>query len=146
MYPWLSRGASTLGSTDSTSPTRPLAPSCQGRARTSLPSLPESPTARPPTWFRPFTICLLTRPTSTISTTSMVSASVTRRPLLKRGSIANRLSHWLISGPPPWTTTGWTPTQASKARSRNTASRRSFRTMAAPPYFTTTRSPEKRWI
>ena len=47
-------------------------------ARMQLPSLPVRPTALPPCWLIRLTMSLLTWPPSTISTTSMVSASVTR--------------------------------------------------------------------
>ena len=91
-------------------------------------------------------MCLLTRPTSTISTTSIVAGVVTLRPLRNSGSMLSRVSQSLISGPPPCTTTGCTPTEASNTRSRYTASRNSAEAMAAPPYFTTTRRPAKRWM
>ena len=43
--------------------------------------------------------------------------SVTRRPFLNSALIPSLSSHVLISGPPPCTSTGLTPTQASKTRS-----------------------------
>src|SRR5262249_27803676 len=45
-----------------------------------MPSLPQSPTAHPPASLICATICLLMDPASTISTISMVAASVTRSP------------------------------------------------------------------
>ncbi len=43
----------------------------------------------------------------------------------------------VISGPPPWTTTGLRPTYLSSTTSRANSSRRSGSVIAAPPYFTT---------
>jgi hypothetical protein len=64
---------------------------------------------------------LLTRPTSTISTMSMVSLSVTRRPEgLKLGSMLSLVSHLLISGPPPCTSTGRRPRHHSSTKSFTT--------------------------
>ena len=79
------------------------------RATTRLPSLPERPTARPPAALMPLTICLLIEPVSTISTTSMAAASVTRNPSTKDEGIASFFSIAPICGPPPWTTTGSMP-------------------------------------
>jgi hypothetical protein len=53
----------------------------------SPPSLPDSPTARPPAVLTRLTISLLILPARTISTTSMVRESVTRRPSTKRVGI-----------------------------------------------------------
>ena len=86
---------STSASTRSGSPTKPrstgtrllVAGSSFVRsaffATTMFPSLPDTPTARPPAALMPVTICLLIKPDSTISTTSMVAASVTRSPSTK---------------------------------------------------------------
>ncbi len=43
--------------------------------------------------------------------------SVTRKPFLKFGSMPSLLSHVLISGPPPCTSTGRMPTHANSTRS-----------------------------
>ena len=78
-------------STATTSPTLPRSMISGGASARSTaissfwaqiirPSLPDSPTARPPWVLIRLTISLLTLPTSTISTTSMVASSVTRRP------------------------------------------------------------------
>ena len=79
------------------------------RATTRLPSLPDSPTARPPAALMPLTICLLMEPVSTISTTSMAASSVTRKPSTKEDGIESLFSMAPICGPPPWTTTGSMP-------------------------------------
>ena len=71
------------------------------RAANKVASFPHRPTARPPANSIRVTSPLFTRPPKTISTTSIVSASVTRRPPLKTASMPNRASQVLISGPPP---------------------------------------------
>ena len=76
------------------------------RAVTMLPSLPQSPTACPPAPLMKPTICLLMAPASTISTISMVAASVTRSPAANSDLMPSRLSISPICGPPPCTTTG----------------------------------------
>src|SRR4051812_754537 len=43
-----------------------------------------------------------------------------------------------MSGPPPWTTTGFRPTYLSRTTSRANSSRRAGSSMAAPPYLITT--------
>ena len=58
-----------------------------------------------------------TLPVSTIFTTSMVAASVTRKPLTKRGVMPMRSCQLLISGPPPCTSTGRMPTKRSSTTS-----------------------------
>ena len=84
---------------------------------------------------------LFTLPQSTCWTTSMVSRSVYRRPSTKWDSLPIFFSMSLISGPPPWTTTTWTPTRWSRMMSEMTAWRSSSEIMAFPPYFTTTVLP-----
>ena len=69
-----------------TSPTNPSS-SSRTRPRRVLPSLPQMPTARPPATLMRDTSDLFTLPTSTISTISMVSASVTRNPFRNLGSM-----------------------------------------------------------
>jgi len=66
---------------------------------------------------------------------------VTRSPFLKFGSMPTFPSHVLISGPPPCTNTGLTPTHASRTRSLMTPCFNVGSFMAAPPYFTTTVRP-----
>ena len=58
-----------------------------------LPSLPQRPTARPPSALIEPTICLLIEPASTISTISIVGLSVTRRPPEKCDSMPRLLEH-----------------------------------------------------
>ena len=47
----------------------------------------------------------------------------------------------VISGPPPWTTTGLRPTYLSRTTSVANASRRLSSRIAAPPYLITTVRP-----
>ncbi len=84
------------------------------------------------------TISLLTAPERTISTTSMVAASVTLRPSMKVDSTPERLSMRLIWGPPPCTTTGWAPTSLSSTTSAANRRAISSSPMAWPPYLITT--------
>src|SRR6266536_2174810 len=117
---------SAVGSTASTSPTKPRSRppgSRRGLAVTSSPSSPDRPTAMRPCRLSRPTRVLLMRPTSTMRTRSMVSASVTRWPSTNTGRLPSCSIARLISGPPPWTTT-----------------------MAAPPYLMTTVWPAKRLI
>src|ERR1700693_4088300 len=140
-------GSGLPASTSPTSPMSAMLPSAcrcsRLRARTSEPSLPLSPTARPP-WrlIRP-TISLLILPTSTISTISMVSASVTRIPPTKCGSLPSRFMRAPIWGPPPWTMTGRMPTSLNRSTSLANCSLRSACSMAAPPYLMTRVLPWK---
>ena len=87
------------------------------RARIMPPSLPQMPTASAPARVIRLATCLLTVPASTISTTSTMAASVTRNPSTKVDWMASRFSMALICGPPPCTTTGFTPTCLSSAMS-----------------------------
>ena len=80
--------------------------------------MPVRPMARPPCWLIRLTMSLLTRPPSTISTTSMVSRSVTRMPCTNSPFLPTRFSMSSICGPPPWTTTGFMPTSFSNTTSR----------------------------
>ena len=94
------------------------------------PSLPQIPTASAPARvIRPETY-LLTVPASTISTTSITAASVTRSPSMKVDWTASRFSIALICGPPPCTTTGLMPTCFSNAMSRPNSSARCSSPMA----------------
>src|SRR6267142_1787758 len=138
------------GSTLSTSPTSPMSarlPSAcrcmRFRARIMEPSLPESPTARPPCRLISPTISLLILPTSTISTISTVSGSVTRIPPTNFGSLPRRFMRAPICGPPPWTITGRIPTSRRRRTSRANCSLRSACSMAAPPYLMTRVLPWK---
>ena len=63
------------------------------RARISPPSLPQTPTASAPARVIRLATYLLTVPASTISTTSTIAASVTRRPSTKRGLDRQPLQH-----------------------------------------------------
>ena len=84
------------------------------------------------------TISLFSLPPSTMSTTSMVAASVTRSPASKRAEMPMRCMMASICGPPPCTTTGCMPTHCSSTMSRAKESRSASSVMAWPPYFTTT--------
>ena len=105
-------------------------------------SLPDRPTPRTlalsPACVIQLAISLLMAPDSTISATSMVAASVTRRPSMKVDLTPARSSMAEICGPPPCTTTGCKPSivnsTTSVANSRATASS----PMAWPPYLMTT--------
>ena len=93
-----------------------------------------------------FTISLLTRPPSTISTTSIVSESVTRMPSTNRVSLPMRSSSLPICGPPPCTTTGFTPTSFIRTMSRAKPALRASPSIAAPPYLMTMVLPWNRWM
>ena len=90
-------------------PTKPSAGSVISQV-IRLASLPERPIPLPPWALIACTMRLLTMPESTISTTSMVAASVTRLPFTNSDLICNLSSSELIIGPPPCTITGFTPT------------------------------------
>src|SRR5680860_1332512 len=138
------------GSTSPGSPTNPRSSTCSilesgsrtrrssRLARIKLASLPQMPTALPPWLLMADTISLLTEPASTISTTSTVSRSVTRKPPLNSDLILSRSSSLPICGPPPCTTTGFTPACLSRTMSRAKSRASSGSPMACPPYFTTT--------
>src|SRR5690606_32934397 len=135
------------------SPTKPMSsssPGCSGssisflRAWIRQPSLPVRPTALPPAALIIMTMSCCTWPPSTHSTTSMVSASVTRMPWTKVPSLPMRLSAALICGPPPCTTTGLMPTSLSSTTSCAKLRCRCSSVMALPPYLMTTVLPGKR--
>src|SRR3990170_3680516 len=138
------------GSTATGSPTKPRSTICsildvgsrQRRssrlARIKLASLPEMPTALPPWVLMAVTISLLTEPASTISTTSTVSRSVTRKPPLNSDLILSRSSREPICGPPPCPTMGFPPACLSSTMSRAKSAASAGSPMAWPPYFTTT--------
>ena len=80
-------------------------------------------------------------PSRTIFATSTVAASETRRPSTNLTSSPRRSMYSLISGPPPWTITGFSPTYLSRTTSRANSSRTAGSRIAAPPYLITTVRP-----
>src|SRR3954454_20539545 len=87
------------------------------------------------------TMSLLTLPTRTILATSTVAASLTRSPPLNSTGRLRRSMYFVMSGPPPCTTTGLSPTYLSSTTSRAKSSRSCGSSIAAPPYLTTTVRP-----
>mmetsp|Transcript_2780 Transcript_2780/g.10657 ORF Transcript_2780/g.10657 Transcript_2780/m.10657 type:complete len:214 (-) Transcript_2780:390-1031(-) len=116
MYPASTSCFKTDVSTEVTSPTNPHSGS-RILPLNVFPSLPQIPTALPPATFINETKLLLTLPTNTISTISIVSASVTRKPFLNLGSMPTLVSQVFISGPPPCTKMGRIPTVLSNTKS-----------------------------
>ena len=110
-----------------------------------MPSLPLIPTALMPSSLTSCTRLLFTL-FNTISAISMVGSSVTRRPLMKWGSIPTFPTQRLISFPPPWTIMGLKPTSFKSATSWITFFFNSSSIMALPPYLITTILRLKRWI
>ena len=108
--------------------------------------MPQMPIARPPRLSSFATSDLLILPASTIWTISLVSSSVTRRPLTNSVSLPTRLSILEISGPPPCTSTILTPMRLISTMSRMTSCLSSSLIMALPPYLTTTILPLYFWI
>src|SRR5579884_108919 len=140
MYPCWLRVVTSPALTSATSPTWPRSTSLGRLRATSIrPSFPLRPTACPPSRMMSDTSALLARPARTISTTSMVSGSVTRRPWTKVEGLPSRSSTRVISGPPPWTSTGWIP--APLSRTRSCASVPEPLSSTLPPNFTTTVFP-----
>ena len=131
---------STVVSTSAGVPTRPSAASVWSQI-SKLASFPDSPTARPPWAFIAWTIRLLTRPDRTISTTSIVLASVTRLPCTNSDAICNLSSIALIIGPPPCTMTGLIPTCRISTTSRAKVSMAASLPIAWPPSLMTTIAP-----
>src|SRR5438067_2451266 len=153
MKPPASSAWITAGSIDSISPTWPrstwpfsLDGSSIFRARMNAPSWPVRPTALPPAWLMSSTTSLFTWPPSTISTTSMVSASVTRMPWMNSPFLPSRARSCSICGPPPCTTTGFMPTSLRSTTSWAKLRFSSSSIMALPPDFTTIVLPWKRWM
>ena len=105
-------------------------------------SLPDRPTPRTsaslPATVIQWAISLLTAPDRTISATCMVSLSVTRRPSTKADLTPALSSMALICGPPPWTTTGFTPISFSSTTSAANCLATALSPMAWPPYLMTT--------
>src|SRR3954463_6057825 len=134
----------TSTSTRSILPTKPMSspPGAVWRAtRNSDPSSPHRPTAGWPWRFRRRTMSLFTLPTRTILATSTVSSSLTRSPPTNCTGSPRRSMKLVISGPPPWTTTGLIPTYLSSTTSRANSSRSAGSSIAAPPYLITTVLP-----
>mmetsp|Transcript_19978 Transcript_19978/g.51522 ORF Transcript_19978/g.51522 Transcript_19978/m.51522 type:complete len:224 (+) Transcript_19978:513-1184(+) len=126
--PMPTRSCSRLGSMWVGSPTRPRSafwrePSlatiqCSMRVAPMRPhAWPVSPTALPPAREISLTSLLFTSPPSTISTTSIVRWSVTRRPSTKSDLICRSLSIRVICGPPPCTIMTFTPSERNNATS-----------------------------
>src|SRR5258706_4566238 len=115
-------------------------------ARMKAPSWPVRPTALPPAWLISSTTSLFTWPPSTISTPSMVSASVILMPWTNSPFLPSRVSTLSICGPPPCTTTGFMPTSFNSTTSRAKLAFSSSSVIALPPNFTTMVLPWKRWM
>ena len=105
-------------------------------------SLPDRPTPRTsaslPAMVIQWAISLFTAPDSTISATSIVAGSVTRRPSTKLDLTPALSSMALICGPPPCTTTGFTPISFSSTTSAANCLATALSPMAWPPYLMTT--------
>mmetsp|Transcript_6996 Transcript_6996/g.20432 ORF Transcript_6996/g.20432 Transcript_6996/m.20432 type:complete len:394 (+) Transcript_6996:25-1206(+) len=114
--------------------------------RRMFPSFPLRPTALPPASWMALTMPLLMGPDNTISATSMVASSVTRRPSTNLDSMSSLVSMSLICGPPPCTMITLIPTALSSTMSLANCFARASSTMAWPPYFTTINSPAYRWM
>src|SRR3954447_24882125 len=131
-------------STRSIRPTKPMSsppgPSIVD-TRNSCPSSPESPTAGCPWRLMRDTMSLLTLTTSTILATSTVSAWLTRSPPTNSTGMSSRFMYAVMSGPPPCTTIGFSPTYFRSTTSRAKSSRSAGSVMAAPPYLMTTVLP-----
>ena len=82
----------------------------------------------------------------TISAISMVSGSVTRRPLMNCASLPLFLTQVEIALPPPWTMMGLKPTSFKSVTSRMTSFCSQGSDMADPPYLTTMILRLKVWI
>ena len=141
------RSSRIFGSTFVTSPTNPMSPPsvCFLRHFSRPPSLPLIPTAFTPRDSTMATSSLFTF-ARTISAISIVSLSVTRRPLINFGSIPTLPTQRLISLPPPWTMIGLNPTNLRRVTSWMTLAFNSSSTMALPPYFTTITLRLNLWI
>ena len=129
----------TCGSTLSTSPTKPISSPLESFLWhfNIMPSLPLMPTALMPSSFTSCTRLLFTL-FNTISAISMVGSSVTRKPLIKCGSMPTFPTQRLISLPPPCTMIGLNPTNFNSTTSWMTFFFNSSSTMALPPYLITT--------
>mmetsp|Transcript_14084 Transcript_14084/g.44420 ORF Transcript_14084/g.44420 Transcript_14084/m.44420 type:complete len:277 (-) Transcript_14084:143-973(-) len=110
-------------------------------ATTMSSSFPLSPSACPPSAVIAAAMPLLITPDSTISATWMVASSVTLSPSTNDVDTFSRSSIWPICGPPPWTTTGRTPSFWSRTMSCAKLRAAASSLIACPPYFTTTVLP-----
>mmetsp|Transcript_8874 Transcript_8874/g.27883 ORF Transcript_8874/g.27883 Transcript_8874/m.27883 type:complete len:224 (+) Transcript_8874:957-1628(+) len=128
MAPHATRSSSSAGRTCVGSPTSPrsartLPPEasvvqCSRRVAPITPAAwPVRPTALPPARESALTSLLFTSPPSTISTTSIVRSSVTRRPSTKLDCTPKSFSIPEICGPPPCTITTLTPRRRSRTTS-----------------------------
>ena len=88
------------------------------------------PTANGPCRLISPTTSRFTWPVSTILTTSMASAVVTRSPPRNVDSMPSLSRCALICGPPPWTTTGRSPAYLRNTTSSANASRSASSVMA----------------
>ncbi len=130
-----------VGSTESTSPTKPSSGS-RAEATISPASSPERPTASGAWTLMDDTMSRPTLPTRTMRAMSRVSASVTRRPSRNSDSLPRRAISSPICGPPPWTTTTRMPTECISTMSSANCSASAGSVMALPPYLTTTVVPQ----
>ena len=80
------------------------------------------------------TISVEILPTKTISIISIVSSSVTLKPLMNFDSLPSFSIDLEISGPPPCTMRGFIPTYFNKTVSRAVDDFASSSTIACPPY------------
>ena len=87
------------------------------------------------------TISVLIRPVSTISTTRTSSAPVIRWPSANSDLRPIFSSVLVISGPPPWTITGFSPADCSSTISSAKLRLSAGSIIAAPPYLMTARLP-----
>ena len=113
-------------------PRSPSSPSA-GSAVIRWASSPESPTASGPWTLMAETMSRLTLPTSTMRAMSSVSASVTRSPSRNSASLPRRRIISPIWGPPPWTTTGSSPTERTSTMSSAKEARAASRAPAGRP-------------
>ena len=104
--------------------------------------MPERPTAPASRALSSATSSWFTLPVSTISTTGRLCASVIAEPSTNSLRSPSFSSVFVISGAPPWTTTGFSPTRLRSVTSSAKASLRLSFTIAAPPYLMTAISPE----
>mmetsp|Transcript_45885 Transcript_45885/g.90382 ORF Transcript_45885/g.90382 Transcript_45885/m.90382 type:complete len:331 (+) Transcript_45885:276-1268(+) len=122
------------------SPTNPSCPPCTCSATRRRPSFPESPTAGAPALEISFASALLIFPERTISAASIVCSQVTLSPLMKFVSILSLSRNFPIWGPPPWTTTGRSPSCFNRTMSLQNWLLSSSLTIAWPPYLITSGS------
>ncbi len=156
-YPASSSVVRRRGSTSTTSPTLPKSTVSRfpvsrlitlfferRRASTTLPSMPETPTACTPCARSAERISTEILPAKTILTTSRVSSSVTRRPLTSRVSSPSRSASCVACAPPPWTAVTRIPTWWSSAISSASEFRFPGSSVTFPDTFTTNVFPLNR--